>query len=82
MAELAPKPYVALNAEDAKRLRVEEGEQVTIKLDGKAYNLPAKISAELPRGIAGLPVGLPGMAGISLPISSVLERERKPAHAS
>ena len=82
VAELAPKPYVALNAEDAKRLRVEEGEQVTIKLDGKAYNLPAKISAELPRGIAGLPVGLPGMAGISLPISSVLERERKPAHAS
>jgi NADH-quinone oxidoreductase subunit G len=82
VAELAPKPYVALNAEDAKRLRVEAGEQITIKLDGAVYSLPAKIKAELPLGIAGLPVGLPGLAGISLPIGSVLERGRKPPHAS
>ncbi len=78
VAELAPKPYVALNAEDAKRLRVEAGEQVTIQLDGVSYSLPAKIKAELPRGIAGLPVGLPGFAGIGLPARGVLERERKP----
>ena len=82
VAELAPKPYVALNAEDAKRLGVEAGEQIKIKLDGAAHSLPVKIKAELPLGIAGLPVGLPGLAGISLPIRSVLEREGKPSHAS
>ena len=63
---------MALNAEDAKRLRVEAGEQITIKLDGAAYSLPAKIKAELPLGIAGLPVGLPGLAGISLPSQECL----------
>ena len=82
VAELAPKPYVALNAEDARRLRVDAGEQITIKHDSAAYSLPAKIKAELPPGIAGLPVGLPGLAGISLPIRSALEREHKPPQTS
>jgi NADH-quinone oxidoreductase subunit G len=82
IAELAPKPYVAINSEDARGLRVEAGEQVTVTLDGTAYSLPAKIKPELPPGIAGLPVGLPGLAGISLPSRSVLERQRRPPHAS
>jgi NADH-quinone oxidoreductase subunit G len=82
VAELAPKPYVALNADDAKRLRVEAGEQITVQLDGTTYSLPAKIKVELPPGIAGLPVGLPGLAGISLPVRSVLEVERKTPHTS
>ena len=82
VAELAPKPYVALNAEDAKRLRVEAGEQIKIELDGVAHSLPVQIKAELPLGIAGLPVGLPGLAGISLPVRSVLEREDKSSHTS
>jgi NADH-quinone oxidoreductase subunit G len=82
IAELAPKPYVALNAGDAKRLRVEAGEELTVKFNGGAYSLPAKIQAELPLGIAGLPAGLPGLAGINLPIRCVLEREGKPGHSS
>jgi NADH-quinone oxidoreductase subunit G len=82
IAELAPKLYVALNAEDAKRLRVEAGEQIKIELEGAAYRLPVKIKPELPLGIAGLPVGLPGLAGINLPVRSVLEREDKPSHTS
>ena len=82
VAELAPKPYVALNAEDAKHLGVEAGEQIKIQLDGATHSLPVKIKAELPLGIAGLPIGLPGLAGISLPIRSVLEREGKLSHAS
>jgi len=82
VAELAPKPYVSLNTDDAKRLGVEPGEQITIKLDGTTYSLPAKIRGELPLGIAGLPVGFPGLAGISLPIRSVLERNGKPPHMS
>jgi NADH-quinone oxidoreductase subunit G len=82
LAELAPKPYVAVNAEDAKRLRVEAGEQIAMKVDGAAYILPAKIKAELPPGIAGLPAGLPGLAGIALPARTVLEKEGEPLHSS
>jgi NADH-quinone oxidoreductase subunit G len=77
-----PKPYVALNGEDAKRLGVEGGEQITIKLDGATYSLPVKIKTELPLGIAGLPFGLPDLGGMSLPARSVLEPERKPLRAS
>jgi NADH-quinone oxidoreductase subunit G len=80
IAELAPMPYVALNAEDAKRLRVEVDEQITLELDGAAHSLPVQIKAGLPLGVAGLPVGLPGLAGTSLPIWSGLER--KPLRAS
>jgi NADH-quinone oxidoreductase subunit G len=82
LAELAPKPYVAVNAEDAKRLHVEAGEQIAMKVAGAAYSLPAKIKAELAPGIAGLPAGLPGLAGIALPARSVLEKEHKPLRAS
>jgi NADH-quinone oxidoreductase subunit G len=82
VAELAPKPYVALNGEDAKSVGVEAGEQITIKVDGATYTLPAKIKTELPRGIAGLPFGLPELGGMSLPARSVLEPERKPRRAS
>lgn len=77
IAELAPKPYVALNAEDAKRLGVEAGKQIKIELEGAAHRLPVKIKTELPPGIAGLPVGLPGLAGINFPVRSVLQAEDK-----
>ena len=82
VAELAPKPYVALNAEDTKRLGVEVGEQITIKLGGATYSLPVKIKTELPLGVAGLPFGLPELGRMSLPARSVLEPERKPLRAS
>jgi NADH-quinone oxidoreductase subunit G len=77
VAELTPKPYVALNAEEADRLGVKVGEQIKMEIAGTAYSLPAKIKVELPLGIAGLPVGLSGLEGITLPITSVLEREDK-----
>jgi NADH-quinone oxidoreductase subunit G len=77
IAELVPPTYVALNAEAAKRLGVEAGAQIKVTLAGVVYKLPVKIKAELPPGLAGLPIGLPGLAGITLPIRSVLERADK-----
>jgi NADH-quinone oxidoreductase subunit G len=53
-ASLAPKPYVALNRDDAARLGVQEGQEVAIS----TYRLPVRIFPELPAGTAGLPVGL------------------------
>jgi NADH-quinone oxidoreductase subunit G len=55
VASLAPKPYVALNPEDAASLGVAEGQDVSVA----AYRLPVRIMDELPRGVAGLPAGLP-----------------------
>jgi hypothetical protein len=39
----------------------------TLRLNGATYQLPVRLSKELPRGVVGLPVGLPGLAVSGLP---------------
>ena len=72
IARLAPQPYLALNPADANGLRVKEGEEIQLVFDGVARRLPVRSMPMLPRGVAGLPAGLPGLAGISLPAWSEL----------
>jgi len=65
--ELAPQAYVALNPDDALQLGVQTGKDITVDLAGTRYRLPVKIRPELPKGVAGLPAGVPPLEGISLP---------------
>ena len=67
VAQLAPKPYVAVSAADAERLQVQEGAQVEVTLDGTSQKLPVVVQPELPKGIAGLPAGLVPVEGAGLP---------------
>jgi len=67
VAERAPQPYVGLGPEDADGLRVNDGEEVQVTLDRVVHSLPVQVIPTLPRGIAGLPAGLPGLRGVSLP---------------
>jgi NADH-quinone oxidoreductase subunit G len=67
VAELAPAPYIALNAAEADTLGAHEGDVIAITLDGTAQQLPLKIAPALPAGVAGLPVGLEGMPATTLP---------------
>ena len=88
VAELAPRPYLELNPEDAAILTGKapaspENMQATaqstgpgagevppvfeLTLDGAIYRLPLRLSTSLPRGMVGLPVGLPGMRTAPLP---------------
>lgn len=67
IAELAAKPYVALNAADAAELQVCAGSEVEVLLPGLTIRVPVSISTETPKGVAGLPAGLPGLQGIHLP---------------
>jgi NADH-quinone oxidoreductase subunit G len=73
IAERAPKPYLALNPADAQRLGVTAGDEVRVQVAEKECRLPVTISAELPQRTTGLPVGLPGLTGISLPMWGKLE---------
>ncbi|MGA9179133.1 MAG: NADH-quinone oxidoreductase subunit NuoG [Desulfobacterales bacterium] len=57
VAELAPRPYLALNPKDLENLGLAEGAAVLI--DHKV-SLPVKVLPSLPRGVAGFPVGLAG----------------------
>jgi NADH-quinone oxidoreductase subunit G len=62
VAQRSPKPYLALNPTDASRLGVAAGDSSEIGLKGVSYRLPVQISEALPKGVAGVPVGLPEMA--------------------
>jgi NADH-quinone oxidoreductase subunit G len=67
VAALTPGPYLALNPDDAAGLGLGSDESVHLRLKEAAYRLPVKLKAELQRGVAGFPVGLPGMAFVKLP---------------
>lgn len=67
IAERAPGPYLAMNPEDAESLHIEEGKKVEITISKGTRIVPVVKRASLPRGIAGFPVGLPGMEKVTLP---------------
>jgi len=67
IAQLAPKPYVALNAADAERLQLQDGAEVELSLAGNAHKLPVVVQPDLPDGIAGIPAGLPPLGDSGLP---------------
>jgi len=67
IAQLAPKPYVALAPADAENLGAETGAEVEVSLNGFAARLPVEILEGLPEGLAALPVGLSPLAGLPLP---------------
>jgi NADH-quinone oxidoreductase subunit G len=68
VAELMPQPYIGLNADDMESLQIHDGEKAETVLNGKGIELPVKCIKKLPKGIAGLPVGLPGLQGILRPL--------------
>lgn len=67
IAGLAPKPYIALSPDDMIKMQIEEGAKVELTLDSVIRALPVKSVSSLRPGIAGLPVGLPGLRGIVVP---------------
>jgi len=71
----AAKPYIGINPEDAVELGLQEGQPRSFDVDGQALRLPVKISPFLPRGVAGLPYGLPGLPFVELPAWSNLKKE-------
>jgi NADH-quinone oxidoreductase subunit G len=67
IAERAPVPYVAMNPEDAERLLAEDGRRVEVTIARVVCVLPVVKKVSLPRGIAGIPAGLPGLERVTLP---------------
>jgi NADH-quinone oxidoreductase subunit G len=61
IAELAPQPYLALNPADAEALGVADGDALTGAGDGPP--VAARLLPSLPRGIVGVPAGVPGLSG-------------------
>jgi NADH-quinone oxidoreductase subunit G len=74
ISELAPKPYLALNPDDAGRMRFSAGDEVRLAVAGSECSLPVKIEGSLPCGIAGIPDGLTALEKVSLPAWSRITR--------
>jgi NADH-quinone oxidoreductase subunit G len=84
IAELAAEPYLALNPEDATELGLAAGANALLQLNRSGgvdhemdYKIPVQLRAELRRGVAGLPAGLPGLAGIMLPAWGRVAKAKK-----
>jgi NADH-quinone oxidoreductase subunit G len=77
VAERVPQPYLGLNPDDMHYLQINDGAEVEIILDEKSLSLPARRIMTLPSGIAGLPIGLPGLNGIVLPARTKRPRVKK-----
>ncbi len=56
VAELAPKPYLALGGGDAEKLGLSEGDPARLEADGFEWELPLRIVTSLPAGVVGIPV--------------------------
>jgi NADH-quinone oxidoreductase subunit G len=67
VAERAAQPYLGLNPSDAEELGLEEGVRARLTVQGVTLELIVRIVESLPVGVAGLPVGLPGLEGIPVP---------------
>jgi NADH-quinone oxidoreductase subunit G len=75
IAELSPKPYVGISADDASLLRLLEGNQAEVKLNAATYSLPVHIVPGLANGIAMLPAGIDSLAGEELPARGTIRRQ-------
>jgi NADH-quinone oxidoreductase subunit G len=67
MAKLAPHPYLALNPQDAARIGANADDEAELSAGEVSLHLPIMLEADLPAGVAGLPVGLPGLPWVALP---------------
>ncbi len=64
IAQRAPRPYLALGPENAP---AKENERVRLRVNGRSLDLPVKLLPGMPVRMAGLPIGLPGLAKLALP---------------
>ncbi len=66
LQSLIQSAYVAISAVDAARLNIHSGDRVRISSASGELVLPARVLADLPRGIILLPAGLPDVAAAAV----------------
>ena len=71
IAELAAKPYVAVNTGG-----LTEGAEVEVSCAGGTFRLPVRIRPDLPPGVAGVSAGVPPLVGIRLPAWGKIARPK------
>ncbi len=75
--ERIPEAYIAINQTDSENFEIKENEHLELIIDEKKFEFPVKIFKELPDGIAGYPINMPGMPFIDLPSFHELKKTVK-----
>ncbi len=78
IAEVAPKPYIAMNPEDAVLLALRPESLAEVKVDGSSYRVQVRVRPDMPKGIAALLVGVPPVVGVHLPAWGTLQPAQLP----
>ena len=73
VAKRVPESYVMINSDDAVELGLQTGSIASFEVNRQPYRLPVRISTSLPKGIAGMPYGLPGLPFVDLPAWAILK---------
>jgi NADH-quinone oxidoreductase subunit G len=78
--ERSPDPYVGLSKIDMEDLALSEGDDVLVSVGSSVFRVKSRMAPGLPRGLAGLPAGLPGIESFALPawgtVSATLDRKQ------
>ncbi len=64
VAGRTPRPYLALNSKDAALRHKADGAVVSAEIDGRTFELTLRLLDSMPRGCAGVPVGLGDLVGL------------------
>jgi len=60
LAQLSPQPFMALSAQDAAQLGMQEGDAIRVLTEGTAYTFPVQAKGELQKGVVLVAAGLQG----------------------
>jgi NADH-quinone oxidoreductase subunit G len=73
VSKRVPQSYVLINGDDANELGLKEGSMLFFEVNRQPYQLPVHVSSSLPKGLAGMPYGLPGLPFVDLPAWAILK---------
>lgn len=74
VAARIPEAYVLLNEKDAIELDVANDQFLDFEVEGQPYHLPVHTNTAIPKGVAGLPYGLPGLPFVELPAWAIIKQ--------
>ncbi len=70
-----PAATLSINPDDARRLGLDEGDPAMVAAGETRLRLPVRLRPAMPRGIVGVPVGLPGVPWLDLPTAATVAGE-------
>jgi NADH-quinone oxidoreductase subunit G len=78
VATLVPAAVLLLHPEDARTFGIGDGETVELEAGGVTLSLPARLTADMARGAAGVPMTPSAGLGLDLPAPGRIAPARKP----